>query len=294
LVGGIGNQLFTYFAALNWALERGKNLEINVGNIGRNAIDHEVSLEEFAIEFPVVREVDGLIKSSYFRFVSFFARTRKSSWLRLLPHFGRFQSFTLGFDLHLSEQHKIREINGYFQTYRYYASINNDSFRELTLKNFSEWFVTMNSKIDGMEFVALHVRRGDYKNFVQQVGLLDKSYYLNALSRIDSTLQKKLPVFVFSDEIPLAREMLKELESRIFEWVQPPEGISAAESLILMSQAKAIVIANSTYSWWGARLGRKKTVVAPSDWFRSLQAPEDLYPTDWLLVTSSWENPNAL
>jgi hypothetical protein len=55
-----------------------------------------------------------------------------------------------------------------------------------------------------------------------------------------------------------------------------------------MSEASASVIANSTYSWWGAKLGDPKLVVAPKKWFKSGVDPKDLYPQDWILVESEW------
>jgi hypothetical protein len=57
-----------------------------------------------------------------------------------------------------------------------------------------------------------------------------------------------------------------------------------------MSDATGIVIANSTYSWWAAKLGRAKQVIAPEQWFRVGIAPRDLYPGNWQLVPSAWEN----
>ena len=69
----------------------------------------------------------------------------------------------------------------------------------------------------------------------------------------------------------------------------PPENVSDAEILILMSHASRVVIANSTFSWWAARINAEnKTVIAPSTWFRGMLAPKDLMPPEWTTIPSQW------
>jgi len=59
----------------------------------------------------------------------------------------------------------------------------------------------------------------------------------------------------------------------------------------LMSLASSNIIANSTYSWWGATLNRSNSeVIAPMKWFRSMKDPELLYPPRWKLIESKWED----
>ena len=138
-------------------------------------------------------------------------------------------------------------------------------------------------------FMAVHVRRGDFKNFSNNVGLLSNDYYAEAIQEIDLRSGGNFPIIVFSDEPEIANKVLEAHELRVNKWITQPVGSSPIESLLLMSEAHAIVIANSTYSWWAAKLGRSKLVVAPKQWFRKGDPPKDLYPNDWQLVTSSWE-----
>jgi hypothetical protein len=95
---------------------------------------------------------------------------------------------------------------------------------------------------------------------------------------------------IVSDDISEAKKLLASILPPNTIWVNPPKGTDAVESLVLMSQGAGNIIANSTFSWWGAALNEKSLVtVAPKKWFKGMQDPKDLYPPDWLLVESSWQ-----
>jgi hypothetical protein len=97
-------------------------------------------------------------------------------------------------------------------------------------------------------------------------------------------------IYIFSDDIQAAKDLLHLSVPSDTVWIIPPIESNSVESLLLMSKAKSIIIANSTYSWWGAALKQEKLdVVAPKKWFRSMDDPQDLYPPQWHLIESSWE-----
>jgi hypothetical protein len=98
------------------------------------------------------------------------------------------------------------------------------------------------------------------------------------------------PVWVISDEIAEAKILLQSILPLQTKWVNPPANASPVESLVLMSHASANIIANSTFSWWGAMLNPGSVVtVAPQKWFRGMDDPIDLYPSHWILVPSVWK-----
>jgi hypothetical protein len=287
--GGIGNQLFMYFAALYWSQENNVELVVNLGKIGIFGVHHGSELDEFELDCQVTRDTPSLFKAFLYRIRKRMFRNRFALMLDNIIKFRTFYSSEIGYDEKLETRKHLRIIEGYFQTYRYFDGIASTNLKKLKLKKGSLWFEETMQVLQKSPFIALHVRRGDFKNFSNNVGLLSSEYYSTAIREIDFILGEKPPIIVFSDEPKLAREVLAEHEFRVSRWITQPQHSSPIESLLLMSEAHAIVIANSTYSWWAAKLGRSKLVIAPKQWFRLGEPPKDLYPPDWHLVPSSWE-----
>jgi hypothetical protein len=290
LQGGIGNQLFMYFAGLYWAQENKAELVVNLGEIGVHGINHGADLSEFEIKCRLIKENQSIAKVFAKRLLRKISRNRLG--FQIIGFLGHkvFYSSEIGYDEKLIERKKVKRIEGYFQTYRYFDELLDPELKSLKLKNETAWFARIKEELELIPFVAIHIRRGDFKNFSTNVGLLSHVYYTTAIRKIDLSLGESLPLIVFSDEISVAKVLLREYDSRIAMWVSPPKDSSPIESLLLMSDATGIVIANSTYSWWAAKLGRAKQVIAPEQWFRVGIAPRDLYPGNWQLVPSAWEN----
>ena len=136
--------------------------------------------------------------------------------------------------------------------------------------------------------VIMHVRRGDYQAFEDIYGLLSSVYYLNALKIVPKELQSN-PIWVFSDDISLARQLLeKDLPIKTL-WIDPPTNSNPAESLMLMTLGHAHIIANSSFSYWAAQLSlTSQFVVAPRKWFKAIEDPYELINPSWHLVDSDW------
>jgi hypothetical protein len=261
---------------------------VNLGQLYKGAINHRVTIRDFDIPVQIIDNPKSHIDSLFMRMFGAISRRgliRGPLRYSLTKHY---QSSEIGFDQRLENAKCVRQISGYFQSYKYFDGINDLKFKRLTLSQPSEWYLEKSNLLGKFKWIAIHVRRGDFKSHASTVGLLSSSYYLNAVEHLDIRTADRLPIVIFSDEIEVARELLAPLSSRVYEWICPPEEISASESLILMSEASASVIANSTYSWWGAKLGDPKLVVAPKKWFKSAVDPRDLYPQDWILVESEW------
>lgn len=287
--GGIGNQLFMYFAALYWAEVNNAKLVVNVGKIGAYGVHHGSEIAEFELNCEVMNRKPSHLERLLFRVRKKVLKTKFGSKLDELFEFKSFYSSDIGYDVKLETRKRLKTIEGYFQTYKYFDAISNPSYKILRLRNVSTWFEKTKQEIQDLQFIAVHVRRGDFKNFSNNVGLLSKDYYAAAIGEIDLSLGKDFPIIVFSDEPELAKIILAKFENRVIKWITQPRESSPIESLLLMSDAHAIVIANSTYSWWAAKLGNPKLVVAPKQWFRLGEPPKDLYPDEWHLVTSFWE-----
>lgn len=134
--------------------------------------------------------------------------------------------------------------------------------------------------------IALHVRRGDYTDNPNYVNLGVK-YYLNALPEIP---QGK--VIVFTDDYRYCRNMFRD-QGFVYDF----DGLSAMDHLYLMSKCDHFIVANSTFSWWGAYLGEKKgsVVVRPDKYFLGSLEDHDtsqFWPKHWIKVEAVPDRDN--
>ena len=157
------------------------------------------------------------------------------------------------------------DYSGYYQTEKYFKHCKSELIQSLKFKEKSKIPVNIDSK----DLVSIHVRRGDYvgNKYHPVVGM----NYINEAKKIFPN--KKF--MVFSDDI---------------EWCKHNNvGDCYAENknhyvdLYQMTLCSGSIIANSSFSWWGAYLGGGK-VVAPKDWFRSIVVPRDIYCEGWEIL----------
>jgi len=128
--------------------------------------------------------------------------------------------------------------------------------------------------------IMVHVRRGDYRQ--GGFGLLGPRYYRNALRQLRAVGIDR-PVWIFSDEPSSTPDYLLNLG----RMVSSP--IGAHEEMYLMSFGAANVIANSTFSWWGAWMNPDDVpVIYPKPWFRQSGEIQGLLPPWWLPEESAW------
>lgn len=170
-------------------------------------------------------------------------------------------------------------LNGYLQSEKYFKNIENEIRKDFTFKNeiydvSKKSFDTLNSN----EVISLHIRRGDYVyNPNHPVQTLD--YYSDALRYFDSNLL----VIIFSDD-PSWVKSQKIFENERF---LVSDGGDTYIDLCLMSLCKYHIIANSSYSWWGAWLAKSEKVIAPKNWFSGINShydTKDIYLDNWTIL----------
>lgn len=277
IFGGIGNQLFQFAA--------GRYLENRHGIICR----YSGWRTGYKIKLPFLHQN---IDEKFLRAISLTAERILSrvGLLRRIEIFCRnvYVSHPIGWDPELAKKVPGKRLRGYFQSHIYASSLDAiDKSLILELKNASPWYKNKLAQIQELDVVAVHIRRGDYKNN-PDIGTLDMEYYLKALAQIDEKMQFK-NVWIFSDDKNVGDELRRKLGA-CAQLVIQDANASDFESMILMSKAKKIIIANSTFSWWAAFLASSGTkVFAPSKWFKSLDDPIDLIPKHWTRIESTWE-----
>jgi len=144
-------------------------------------------------------------------------------------------------------------ISGYLQDYRYFQNIENKIRRDFKFRS----NIVMDSLYKCNNTLSIHVRRTDYKTFSSHHTNLNQDYYLAALDSVE----KYDDAIVFSDDIAWCREQ------EIFKGFKFAGFDSPYIDLYLMSQCSHHIIANSSFSWWGAWLAGSEDVVAPENWF---------------------------
>ncbi len=187
---------------------------------------------------------------------------------------------------------------GYWACEKYYADILDTLRAEITFPRSGNAQLrrrneeTMREMEEG-ESVSLHIRRGDYLDEANRGlfgGICTDTYYERALAYVRERFPRAR-FFVFSDDTAYARERFRGAEYRIVDW---NKGSDSFYDMMLMSRCKHNICANSTFSFWGARLNphRDKIMIRPSI-HKNTQVcvPEvmrDLWQ-GWLLITPQGE-----
>jgi hypothetical protein len=181
-------------------------------------------------------------------------------------------------------------LSGYFQSYQYFADVQSDIRDQLrSIVDPSPWFLETERMLQSIgPWISLHVRRGDYLNAgTREVhGILSIGYYAQALRTMRMLVPDQTKVVVFSDEVDSAEKFLKVLGVDMV-FIQDPPRSKGIESINLMSLSAGSIIANSSFSWWGAWLGDRENrpVIAPRPWINDPTRHErDLLPPRWLTL----------
>jgi hypothetical protein len=133
--------------------------------------------------------------------------------------------------------------------------------------------------------VSVHIRRGDYVGHSSLGGMITDLYYARAVKEI-SNKKEHCKFFIFSDDIEWVKENMNFPEST--QYVSSPD-MENYEELAIMSLAKHNIIANSSFSWWGAWLNSNpdKIVICPARWTTGRggkKQTRDIIPQDWIKI----------
>ena len=280
LMGGIGNQLFQYFAGLNLSKKFSTEFELVLPITSLHRTDHQLSeIQDFRFSVEPEFTKDHFFSNHSILNRAFLWCSRNSkTFANVVSVFGYITDGTFAKFSTSRLRPQSLYLKGYFQTFEYFLELDEDE-RRIKIKNPSRWFSGMLEEIRNHPHLAIHVRRGDYAALGNDMGLLNEDYYENALKAIG---QEKYTVLVFSDEINAAKEMLTPILRPGAIYVEPPADATAAESLILMSECQAIISANSTFSYWACLLSTTAiSRVYPKPWFESDNYLVPVVPDSW-------------
>ena len=184
-------------------------------------------------------------------------------------------------------------VSGYFQDSTYPLMLKNEgTFSEFVKSTKSKEFHEIYSQILSADATLLHLRFGDYGRATETLGNLSKNYYQTAIMSHPSIA--KNPIFILSDEPEVARIFVKNFCALDIRIIPRSPTISNFDYLRIFGAAKRLILANSTFSWWGAFLSQNADLVlAPKPWYRNelMQAPiqKTFYPNNFSTLESEWD-----
>lgn len=166
-------------------------------------------------------------------------------------------------------------LNGWFQNEELFKDIREQLLKELHPKKKIKISKELRKLLAEEELVSVHIRRGDY---VRINNTLSLHYYRHAFQRVQEKYKQPKYLF-FSDDINWVREQFGDMKYAYF--ISDYGQFEDYEELMIMSRCKSNIIANSTFSWWGAWLNKNphKMVIAPKKWF---DTQENIVPDEWV------------
>lgn len=250
-MGRLGNQMFQFAAAIGIAKERGFGVAIPIENctreIGNGPIDVKTGLQ-MNVKCDLLDCFN--IPSKYL-----------ISMAEITPRY-LYQEGDFKFNPQVLSLDSYTDLSGYFQTEEYFKKYREEILEIFSFKKDDEeearnFLLSLPSDKDT---ISLHVRRGDYTLYPNHHPVCSDDYYQSAIGKFDL---KNSVFLVFSDDIEWCKKKF-EGDNFIFSETNNPY-----VDLAIMSMCDHHIIANSSFSWWGAWLNRSedKRVIAPSRWF---------------------------
>lgn len=178
-----------------------------------------------------------------------------------------------------------RYYEGNWQCIDYYQDIKDtlfDIFQHPAPNNYNKEMI---EKISTTKSVGMHIRRGDYLQSAAFNNICDITYYKKAISRLTSK-DSKYTFFIFSNDMDWCRENIAPLlNNSDIVYVTDNKGKDSFWDMFLMTYCKHLVIANSSFSWWGAFLNKNvESVLVPARWSNNDHIPHHLYDPSWIKI----------
>lgn len=278
--GGLGNQLFQY-ALYRQLQSMGRTVKMDVTTEYGREHDRQQMLWAFdavyeeASQDEINRLTDG--------FMDLPSRIRRKLTGRRSKKYAETDS---NFDPHVLLKTPVY-LTGYFQSKKYFKDVENVLHKELSFsdriydgipKALADQIRNYRKQIGGTESVSLHIRRGDYLDHPEMYGVSCTTEYYRAGVHYIRERHPDAKFFVFTNDPAWTKKWIQENFLGDFTLVQGTSEETGYLDLMLMSQCKHQIMANSSFSWWGAWLNcnKDKIVVAPEPWFGDREC-RDIY-----------------
>ncbi|MFT3908097.1 MAG: alpha-1,2-fucosyltransferase [Ferruginibacter sp.] len=283
IMGGLGNQMFQYAAARALSLKRNIPFKIDFDDPYK-FVQRKLSLDIFNLEVAIAtkKELNKCKPKVRFekRLWMLLGKDPSNRWFKEKKGFH--------FDPGFFECPDGTYVSGFWQAEQYFKDIEDIirtdfQFSKQPSQENTEWM----KKIAGCNAVSIHVRRGDYitVSTTNQVhGACGPDYYAQAITSIAGLVNDPV-FFFFSDDMNWVKENIKTTYPS--HYVDTNDDAHNYEDMRLMSLCKHHIIANSSFSWWGAWLNpsKEKKVIAPRRWMNDTSVDTtDLIPSSWIRI----------
>lgn len=287
IVGGLGNQMFQYAAGLALANAKKTDLTLDLSDFESYQLHNGFELSRvfnISASSATPAQAQNVLGWRNIKIVRRLLHFPSLAALRgtvyvLEPTFEFWPGFfDLSSNVHLC---------GYWQSELYFINIAAKIRQEFAFKTeITDQNKFYAEKIQNCNAVSLHIRRGDYATNAQTNsihGLLPIEYYINALKIIKCHVDAP-NYFVFSDDIEWASQNLQLGNNAVY--VGHNYGEFSYNDMRLMAMCKHHIVANSSFSWWGAWLNTnpEKIVIAPKRWFVAKNIASTLIPSTWKTI----------
>lgn len=180
-----------------------------------------------------------------------------------------------------SPRNANKYFEGYWQTDKYFEEYKKELKKDFSyIGEWSEDNLQYRKMMENSNSVSLHIRRGDYLKIAHAVGnICTEEYYRNAIQYIKQQIEKP-SFFIFSNDLEWCKSFFNDNDNVVF--VEGNDVEHSYMDMILMTFCKHHVIANSSFSWWGAWLAPEGGItIAPSKWYQKASTP-DIWCKDWI------------
>lgn len=267
---GLGNQMFQYALCCVFR-EKGITVKADTSVFSKKKEQRAYELEKvFGISIPAASAFEKGVMNAVSK-ISF----------KLLDQPYKEQDNEFGIWKQGITGKKWGYVNGYWQSEKYFKHIGQTVRNEFTFSPpADEQNIDLLTQINNCNSISIHIRRTDYVSGFKWG--LSAAYYREAIQLITSKV-KNPQFYFFSDDMAWVKQ---HFSSGNFHYVDCNKGVDSFRDMQLMSNCKHHIIANSTFSWWGAWLNpsKEKMVIAPDAWLPHTNGTRDIVPAEWIKI----------
>lgn len=280
LSGGLGNQMFQYALYKKFeSLNKDVVMETSFFRSGQEL--RELELGIFPVKYKEITDKEAASIRGYGYQDSVLDKIR----YKLTPKKYKVYIDKIGpFQPEIFEMENVY-LSGYWQNENYFKDIREIVCRDFS---FSDELVECNKELchtlENENSVSVHIRRGDYlttENTRIHGNICTDAYYANAMNYIRESVENP-QFYIFTDDLEWVREKYRGQNVMI---VEGNRNDSSYVDMFLMSKCKHNIVANSTFSWWGAWLNSNpdKLVLAPPKWLNNFEEAQ-VACAEWILI----------